>query len=765
MNRKLIEKWFPVKEISRDAEIEMAYKSIPAYIKHAREIGINGSVGRDFFDPKIRNLHPWFARRPCSASRAVTLASILSESIDSKVFMDAIGWNIKKEVYFQNKYPPLLFYADPKRDLIADLLSKEGKNPDKVFVCDPMAGGGSIPFESLRLGFRTLAIDYNPVAYIILKTTLEYPAKYGKELANRVEEEARKLISYIEDNLGSFYPRDVEGYIIGRGIKCPKCDGIIPLVHSSEITSKYYLAFHFNNEEKNFTPYISKVPTDLPHIKKGEVICPYCGFTISKHEAYKIWTERHTKILDGLKEGKIDEDEILSTHIILIRQTRNGYYVANYEDFKAFLEACKKLADSFTEIKQYLPMEEIPKDNEVFSPVKKYGIKYWYELFNPRQLLSIAYIIKYINEKSLTIEPTDNIGKASILYLSLGVSRLTDYNSVLTTWKKGTIRDTLGQYARNRKVSYAEEYCEAIVPWRNIKWIFETDAKNKTQGGIIPVLYEICKRLEGLGDNIKVIQGDARRLTSYVNEKLDLINVDPPYFDTHIYSDISEYFWQVLKLSLKNLIDKGFIFDNRGIVDWDVNSQTVPRKGELIVRKNKNNNKDQKDFGEFWYANQMLEFFKEAYELLKDDGVLVVWFTHRSLNAWKSIISALYGSNFYITRIWPITTELLTRLVAKKNNNTLDRTLIIVARKKIDIQISMENHAKKLAYEVAKALKEIGTTSSELKTFLYATIMSSVTVEPLKNDPINYCYSELIPKSLNIADRIIPEIISTFHIM
>lgn len=763
MNIKLIEKWFPVKEISRDAGIEMAYKSAPAYIKHAREMGISENIRRDFLDPKLRNLHPWFARRPCSVARAITLASILSNNIDGNVFMEVLGWNMKKEVYFQNKYPPLLFYTNPKKDIIVNLLSKEEKNLEEILVCDPMAGGGTIPFESLRLGFRTVAIDYNPVAYIILKTTIEYPAKYGEELANRVNEEAKKLISYIEKNLGNFYPEDVEGYIFARGVKCPKCHGHIPLVHSSEITSKYYLGFHFNKENKHFTTYISKMPTELSHIKIGEIVCPYCNKIIKKCDAYKIWTEKHIKILEDLAKGKIDEDEILSTHIILIRQTKSGVNVASYEDFKTFLKACKQFSDSFTEIKSYLPMDEIPKENEVFEPVKKYGIKYWYQLFNPRQLLSIAYLIKYINDRTLAVEYGDYIGKASMLYLALGVSRVIDYNSILTTWKNGTIRDTLGQYARNRKVSYGEAYCEAIVPRRNLKWIFETDINGKTQGGIVPVLKEICKRLEGLSDKISVIHGDARKITSYINEKFDLINVDPPYFDTHIYSDISEYFWQVLRLSLQKIIDDGFIFNKKEIVEWDPHCTTVPRDGELIVRKSKNLNSEPSRFDKIWYANQMLEFFKEAYNSLKDDGLLVVWFTHRSLDAWKSIISALYGSNFYVTRIWPVTTELLTRLVAKKNNNVLDRTLIIVARKKLETKISMEAHAQKLAYEVAEALKEIGTSDNELKIFLYAAIMSSLTVEPLKKNPIKYCYSILIPKSLMIADKIIPKMIIKFQ--
>jgi len=756
MNRKLIEKWFPVKEISRDAGIEMAYKSAPAYIKHARELGISGNIGRDFFDPKIRNLHPWFARRPCSAARAITFASILTNGIDRALFMDSLGWDTKKEAYIQNKYPPLLFYTDPKRDIIANLLSKEGKKLDEIVVCDPMAGGGTIPFESLRLGFRTVAIDYSPVAYIILKATIEYPAKYDMELADRVREEAKKLISYIKENLGDFYPEDTEGYIFARGIKCPKCGGHVPLVHNSEIARNYYLGFHFSSEDKHFTPYISKLKTELPHIKRGEIVCPYCSYAMKKYESYRIWTEKHNKILEDLAKGKINNDEILSTHIVLIRQTKYGYKVADDKDFKAFLKACKRFSDSLAEIKSYLPMEKIPKENEVFDPVKKHGIRYWYQLFNPRQLLSIAYLIKYINERISAIDFENNIGKASMVYLALGISRVIDYNSIVTTWKKGTIRDTLGQYARNRKVSYGEAYCEAIVARRNIRWIFETNVNKKTQGGIVPVLNEICKRLEGLGDRISIFHGDARRLTSYINKKFDLINVDPPYFDTHIYSDISEYFWQVLKVSLKQLIEGGFIFGNKKTAEWNTCSQTVPREGELIVRKSMKYNKNQNKFNEIWYAKQMLEFFKEAYNTLKDDGLLIVWFTHRTLNAWKSIISALYGSNFYITRIWPVTTELLTRLVAKKNNNVLDRTLIIIARKKLETKIDMKEHAQKLAYEIADALKEIGTSSGELKTFLHAAIMSSVTVMPLRNDPINYCYSKLIPKSLEIAKEIIP---------
>ena len=44
-------------------------------------------------------------------------------------------------------------------------------------VLDPFAGGGAIPLEAMRLGCDVTAMDINPVAWFILKCTLEYPQK------------------------------------------------------------------------------------------------------------------------------------------------------------------------------------------------------------------------------------------------------------------------------------------------------------------------------------------------------------------------------------------------------------------------------------------------------------------------------------------------------------------------------------------------------------------------------------------------------------
>ena len=48
-------------------------------------------------------------------------------------------------------------------------------------VLDPFAGGGAIPLEAMRLGCEVTAVDINPVAWFILKCTLDYPRKLAGE--------------------------------------------------------------------------------------------------------------------------------------------------------------------------------------------------------------------------------------------------------------------------------------------------------------------------------------------------------------------------------------------------------------------------------------------------------------------------------------------------------------------------------------------------------------------------------------------------------
>jgi len=193
---KLIEKEFPLKEANLIAEYEMTFKYVKKeFRKRVEELLKSSQLLKFRGIPKIHNLMYYPARIPPSATRAVTLASVLdySPSIDKEAFLKAIGLENARKLARESGILVTLYMADPNRELVKKLLKKD---PKEVLVVDPMAGGGSIPLESLRLGFRTIAGDYNPLAYLILRATIEFPAKYGRRLLELVEEEARKLLEY-----------------------------------------------------------------------------------------------------------------------------------------------------------------------------------------------------------------------------------------------------------------------------------------------------------------------------------------------------------------------------------------------------------------------------------------------------------------------------------------------------------------------------------------------------------------------------------------
>jgi adenine-specific DNA methylase len=83
-------------------------------------------------------------------------------------------------------------------------LLREFWGVERPLVVDPMAGGGSIPFEAMRLGLPVVAGDLNPVAFICLKGTLEYPAKFGKKLLPAVESFCREVHEAAKAELKSF---------------------------------------------------------------------------------------------------------------------------------------------------------------------------------------------------------------------------------------------------------------------------------------------------------------------------------------------------------------------------------------------------------------------------------------------------------------------------------------------------------------------------------------------------------------------------------
>ncbi len=171
---RLIEQAFPLKQASLDSVHEKN-------VRHGH----------------ISTLHIWPARRPLAACRAALLAALLPDPgtpEKRRELCERIGGKVVAKG--ERKRMPSGETVEREREVTEGGILHWGRETENrrllewfraeirrayggwaPSVLDPFAGGGAIPLEAMRLGCEVTAADINPVAWFVLKCTLEYPQK------------------------------------------------------------------------------------------------------------------------------------------------------------------------------------------------------------------------------------------------------------------------------------------------------------------------------------------------------------------------------------------------------------------------------------------------------------------------------------------------------------------------------------------------------------------------------------------------------------
>ncbi len=144
----------------------------------------------------ISTFHVWPARRPLAACRAALLATLLPDPGDAAkraALLKVIGGDVKR-TQKEKKDDDGNLVVDENTSVDGGLLKWNVEDNEEMQalrkqirkaaggtaprVFDPFAGGGAIPLEAMWLGCDVSASDLNPVAWLLLKGTLEYPQAY-----------------------------------------------------------------------------------------------------------------------------------------------------------------------------------------------------------------------------------------------------------------------------------------------------------------------------------------------------------------------------------------------------------------------------------------------------------------------------------------------------------------------------------------------------------------------------------------------------------
>ena len=389
MDKRFIEDTFPVKEVSKEAAKEKN-------VRHGH----------------ISTLHLWWARRPLASSRATNYAALIP-SLDDEIDLTKKRNFIIELAKWDNSLDKNLT-EKAKNDI---LKSNNGRPPK---ILDPFTGGGAIPLEALRLGCETYAMDYNPVAVLIEKCTLEYPLIYGvskendqwsenNQLSKDVEKWSRWVYNAVKSEIGEYYPKEngsvPVGYIWARTIPCqnPTCDSEIPLMRQFWLSKKTGQNIVLKPSVKNIEIHfeiadfdkLSDFNPNTGTVSRAIVECPVCKSKIDGDTTRKLF-----------QDGKSGEKLVA---VILNEKNKKGkiYRIATIKDKEIFENSKKQLN---IKIKSFLekwgmdpiPNEEIPIVHTItqrpFAPRENYGFMEWGDLFNPRQQLSLITFMDKIKE-------------------------------------------------------------------------------------------------------------------------------------------------------------------------------------------------------------------------------------------------------------------------------------------------------------------------------------------------------------------------------
>lgn len=634
--------------------------------------------------PAPNRLHVWWARRPLVASRAAVLASLLPADADRARFMHAIGIHgdpVAARMRIQQATRegkrlgaaaygyPRAFSHTPDEEDRCWIEKLAGTNR---VVLDPTAGGGSISFECARLSLANYANDLNPVAVLVEKATVEWPLAFGAALHCQFKALGKTLANEVRSRLSVTFPDEPDsncvpdGYLWARTIICPYCAGLVPLSPNwrlapggtgVRLVPKLRYGPRSDNRVCSFEIVDSVAEQSESTVARGDGTCPFsdCGRVIDGAEikrqaqagdmgeqlyavVYKRRVEYRTKA--GKRRWKWER----------------SYRAPRPEDDNS-VEIAVRLAEKLPEWEayDYVPGERFPTDTNDDRPIQ-YGMPLWRDLFSPRQLLchgTSVEIFREMLEEDRQAGRLDDVRKAAYGYLALMLDKVISYNNVMCRWHAN--REVMAQIFDRHDFSFKWSYAEMapLVAGIGYDWAVEQTAK------CIKELVKLIQSKEAGHDAplfpskhgqpppaVTVTCKPGDRLDHVESASVDVVVMDPPYYDNVMYAELSDFFYVWLKRTAGHVFPELF---RRVLTDKENEAVANParhrgRKGARALAARD-------------YRERMAAIFAECRRVLKSDGLMTLMFTHKATGAWDALTTGLMESGFTITSSWPVNTE------------------------------------------------------------------------------------------------------------
>ena len=309
-----------------------------------------------------------------------------------------------------------------------------------------------------------------------------------------------------------------------------------------------------------------------------------------------------------------------------------------------------------------------------------YGFTHWWTMFNPRQLLVLSQILKSIVE----IGDYDWATREYVLgafqqylrnqnmfcFWDVGYDKLVPHMSNNNYHPKANIIENcvFSSLGRGNWISCAE-IIEAGEEWSRHPWDpVSADTLSVTHPTLAA---EITGKSEKVfpGDAVQetvIFQGSSTELHSFSDEAIDLVITDPPFGGLLHYSELADFFYVWLRLSLKAKYPVYF------------GPEYTPKSMEAVSNKAR-----EREDPDGFYQRLLTGCWREAHRILKPGGVLAFTFHHSEDEPWVSVLESLFDAGFYLEATYPIRSD-ETKGEGEFGSKTIEYDIIHVCRKRTE---------------------------------------------------------------------------------
>lgn len=365
------------------------------------------------------------------------------------------------------------------------------------------------------------------------------------------------------------------------------------------------------------------------------------------------------------------------------------------------------------DLKDYWPRSELAygfMTHHLQGGVPNHGFTHWWTMFNPRQLLVLAQLLKAImNIGSYSWASREYVlgayqqylrNQNSFCFWDSGYDKLVPHMSNNNFHPKNNVVENCvfpvlgrGNWASCREV-LIEGREWAVTPWEAVS-IETLKRRDPALAAQLTGKSEKVYPSDPVGE-VGVFQGSSTDLAHVPTASLDLVITDPPFGGLLHYSELSDFFYVWLRLALKDKYPDYF------------RAEYTPKSLEAVA----NRAREPEDPDGF-YQRLLTQCWREAHRILKPGGILAFTFHHSEDEPWVAVLESLFDAGYYLEATYPIRSD-ETKGEGEFGSKTIEYDIIHVCRKRTEepkpvswgrmrrevmadvrqLQAMLENHAK-----------------------------------------------------------------------